>query len=55
MCFSLWFNFYIAICNKSCLNGGTCIAPEKCSCKPGYTGEQCAAGNMCFVILMYVI
>ncbi|XP_028649680.1 neurogenic locus protein delta-like [Erpetoichthys calabaricus] len=31
----------IPYCNETCLNGGTCIAPNNCSCSSGYTGEQC--------------
>ena len=27
-----------------CQNGGTCSAPNTCSCAPGWTGTQCADG-----------
>ena len=37
------FFFLTAVCNPSCLNGGTCIAPPRnCSCvQSKYTGPQC--------------
>ncbi|XP_018403914.1 PREDICTED: uncharacterized protein LOC108780637 [Cyphomyrmex costatus] len=28
-------------CPTPCLNGGTCISPDKCTCPKGYTGNQC--------------
>ncbi|XP_039304472.1 epidermal growth factor-like protein 7 isoform X2 [Solenopsis invicta] len=28
-------------CSASCLNGGICISPGKCTCPKGYTGNQC--------------
>lgn len=34
----IWF---IAICNRTCENGGLCIAPDVCSCRSGWIGAQC--------------
>lgn len=33
-----------ALCAVSCQNGGTCVAPERCKCRPGYTGVACETG-----------
>ena len=32
-----------AICSV-CYNGGTCAAPENCSCTTGWTGSNCSIG-----------
>ena len=32
----------IAICNHACENGGTCSAPDTCSCAAGWTGSLCS-------------
>ncbi|XP_015913510.1 protein kinase C-binding protein NELL2 isoform X1 [Parasteatoda tepidariorum] len=29
------------VCTQQCLNGGECVAPDLCSCLPGYTGTIC--------------
>ena len=43
----LSYNFFIlAICNKTCQNGGECVAPDICSCPPNFSGPQCTAGNI---------
>lgn len=41
-----------AVCNQTCLNGGTCVAPGQCACRRGYEGasceldlDECAAGR----------
>ncbi len=44
-----FFSFFpgvtrIAVCNKGCKNGGTCVKPNTCSCAPGYTGPSCESG-----------
>lgn len=31
-----------AVCQPSCQNGGTCIAPNQCICDVTYTGPTCA-------------
>ncbi len=34
--------FHLAICNPSCLNGGTCIAPNTCQCITiAWSGNYC--------------
>ncbi|XP_029371121.1 epidermal growth factor-like protein 7 [Echeneis naucrates] len=30
-----------AVCGQACLNGGTCLRPNQCSCPLGWTGHQC--------------
>ncbi|GBL87068.1 hypothetical protein AVEN_218764-1 [Araneus ventricosus] len=30
-----------AVCNRTCLNGGTCIGPNVCGCPPEYRGRRC--------------
>lgn len=30
-----------AVCNRTCQNGGECIAPGRCSCRRGYIGDNC--------------
>ena len=39
-------NTFSALCNPGCLNGGSCIRPNVCSCPVGYTGPTCETG-MC--------
>ncbi|GFR30084.1 uncharacterized protein TNCT_141821 [Trichonephila clavata] len=29
------------VCDKTCLNGGTCIGPDVCGCPPEYKGPRC--------------
>lgn len=31
----------LAVCNQSCLNGGVCRSPGKCSCPSGFIGASC--------------
>ncbi|XP_063293926.1 protein kinase C-binding protein NELL1 isoform X2 [Pelobates fuscus] len=30
-----------AFCEEGCRYGGTCVAPNKCACPPGFTGSHC--------------
>lgn len=30
-----------ATCSPACLNGGSCISPDKCACQPDFTGHRC--------------
>ncbi|XP_029024690.1 epidermal growth factor-like protein 7 [Betta splendens] len=30
-----------AVCQPACVNGGTCLRPNRCSCPPGWTGPRC--------------
>ena len=44
--------FYCAaICASPCQNGGTCTAPDTCTCDVGWTGMQCETGEPCTVVL----
>nr|KAF6500049.1 fibrillin 1 [Molossus molossus] len=29
------------VCDSGCLNGGRCVAPNRCACTYGFTGPQC--------------
>ncbi|XP_043939120.1 epidermal growth factor-like protein 8 [Protopterus annectens] len=31
----------IAVCYKPCQNGGTCVSPNSCQCRPGWGGKYC--------------
>lgn len=35
-----------AICDPPCENGGSCLAPNHCSCPPAYLGDHCEEGNL---------
>ena len=39
------FAHTLAVCSV-CYNGGTCIAPETCSCISGWTGSTCNTGKL---------
>ena len=30
-----------AVCLVPCVNGGTCSAPDTCTCPDGFTGDTC--------------
>lgn len=30
-----------ASCSPACLNGATCISPDRCACRPNFTGFRC--------------
>ncbi|XP_045138474.1 neurogenic locus notch homolog protein 1-like isoform X2 [Portunus trituberculatus] len=34
-------------CDPACVNGGVCIAPQKCSCPAGFGGDQCQLPKKC--------
>ena len=42
---SLLYVYCTAICASSCQNGGTCTAPNTCTCDVGWTGMQCETGG----------
>lgn len=33
------------VCNRHCENGGECISPDVCRCKPGWNGPTCNSGT----------
>ncbi len=35
-----------AVCENGCLNGGRCVAPNRCVCTYGFTGAQCERGTV---------
>ena len=37
---------YTAVCARPCQNGGTCTAPNTCTCAPGWRGSQCTTGTL---------
>lgn len=41
--------FLVVECKIHCQNGGTCIAPYKCSCQRGYGGTLCEKGEFLYI------
>ena len=41
----------IAVCSPSCVNGGSCIRPNTCSCRAGWTGSACQTGKTFMIVL----
>ena len=37
---------YTAVCTRRCRNGGTCTAPNTCTCAPGWSGSRCTKGKL---------
>ena len=37
---------YTAVCARPCQNGGTCTAPNTCTCASGWSGTQCTTGTL---------
>ena len=44
-CHSLFSSSRTAVCENGCLNGGRCVAPNRCVCTYGFTGAQCERGK----------
>lgn len=46
-CCVVTFSLYLAaVCESGCLNGGRCVAPNRCACTYGFTGPQCERGKV---------
>lgn len=45
-----------ALCRPGCAHGGTCVAPDVCSCPDGYTGARCQTGTkiQCVFTILYI-
>lgn len=43
-----------AVCENGCLNGGRCVAPNRCVCTYGFTGAQCERGNERHTALLWI-
>ncbi|XP_053784301.1 fibrillin-1 isoform X2 [Desmodus rotundus] len=42
------------VCESGCLNGGRCVAPNRCACTYGFTGPQCERDyrtGPCFTVI----
>ena len=40
---------HAAVCNPSCQNGGTCTAPNTCSCPPTWDGSYCQTRKLMLI------
>lgn len=38
-------NMFTVVCNRHCENGGECVSPDVCKCKPGWYGPICNSGE----------
>lgn len=38
-------SWMVVVCNRHCENGGECLTPDTCQCKPGWYGPTCSTGN----------
>ena len=43
-----------AVCNQTCLNGGTCSQPDTCTCVTGWNGTTCNEGLWNFSGCTYI-
>ena len=41
ICARILLHFFAAICSSACQNGGTCSAPDTCTCTANFTGSVC--------------
>lgn len=49
-CHEIDFYPFLAHCILPCLHGGTCVAPYRCACRPGRTGERCQTRTCSWVV-----
>ena len=42
---------FVAICDHSCEHEGTCVGPNKCECREGWTGQFCQTGKKKYLIV----
>jgi hypothetical protein len=47
-------NRCLPVCTEQC-HHGTCVAPDRCKCEPGYGGPGCTISEFNFVILLLLI
>ena len=55
--FNRLFKLYVlAVCSSACQNGGTCSAPNTCTCTASYSGTTCTIRKLTsFFIVNYAI
>lgn len=44
----------LVVCNRHCENGGQCLKPDVCECKPGWYGPTCSTGKIRNIFNKYV-
>jgi len=44
----------LVVCNRHCENGGKCLKPDVCECKPGWYGPTCSTGKIRNIFNKYV-
>ena len=44
-----------AKCMTSCANDGSCISPDVCQCRPGFTDFDCRVGTLKYIVSQVVL
>lgn len=39
------------VCTRHCENGGECVSPDVCKCKPGWYGPTCNSGTCSYPLV----
>ena len=39
----------------SCANDGSCISPDVCQCRPGFTDFDCRVGTLKYIVSQVVL